>query len=206
MVGKKYSRLTALKNSGVNKNGRILWECLCDCGNTTIVDGISIRNGAIKSCGCLVSDKIKERNTTHGLSKTPEYKIWKDIRKRVNNINHKNYNLYGGRGIKISPNWDDFTVFLADMGKRPSLKHSIDRINNDGDYCKENCRWATQLEQCHNKNNYSRNKTGQAGVSLYRGKKYLVRITANYKENHIGYFDTLEEAIKAREEAELKYW
>jgi hypothetical protein len=85
------------------------------------------------------------------LIRGPEYVAWVDMRRRCNNANYKAFSDYGGRGIKISPEWNDFSVFLEDMGQRPTSGHSLDRIDNDGNYCKENCKWSTKIEQANNK-------------------------------------------------------
>ena len=205
MASKKFNKLTVLHEVGRTKNGRFLWMCECDCGNHTTVDGVNLRSGKTKSCGCLVAEKVKERNTKHGLSKNPAYSVWKEIRKRTNNPNHKNYSLYGGRGITIDKRWNNFASFLQDMGERPSAKHSIDRVDSDGNYTKENCRWATQSVQVRNRRARASSNTGVQGVTKL-GNKYVVRIGFNYKEKQIGTYDFLEDAIFARKEAESKYW
>ena len=93
------------------------------------------------------------RNTTHGLHKTRENAIWREMKQRCSNPKHKKYPQYGGRGIKVCPEWESFERFYADMGPRPSDSHSIDRIDNDGDYELANCRWSTRSEQQRNKRN-----------------------------------------------------
>jgi hypothetical protein len=102
----------------------------------------------------------------HGMSRSPEYSIWAGMRKRCLNPSYREFRLYGGRGITIAPRWEDFDNFLADMGSRPSDKHSLDRIDSDGNYEPSNCRWATDLEQS---NNTSRNIW-----ITYQGKRHTV--------------------------------
>lgn len=132
----------------------------------------------------------------------PEYTVWIQMRQRCSNPNCRVYKHYGGRGIKVCERWNSFKNFIADMGERPNNKYSIDRIDVDGDYCPENCRWATQTQQVQNRRCY--NKLGYAGIRQ-KGKTFQARITVNYKELYLGAFKTVEEAIRARKEAEAKY-
>ena len=134
--------------------------------------------------------------------KTPEYSIWLQMRQRCNNPNCKAYRLYGKRGIKVCKRWDSYKNFIKDMGKRPSKKYSIDRIDTNGNYEPENCRWSTQKTQVKNRRCY--NKFGHAGIRK-KGNTFQARITDNYKEIYLGSFRTLEDAIKARKEAEKIY-
>jgi hypothetical protein len=136
-----------------------------------------------------------------------EYTIWQNMKTRCYNKKTPNYKDYGGRGIVMSEQWkDSFETFYKDMGKRPSKKHSVDRIDNNKGYSKENCRWATMIEQARNKRNSSLNKSGCSGVHMMKNGTYRVRITVNYNRIHIGCFSDINEAIKARREAEIKYW
>ena len=137
LLGQKFGRLTVLSEASVNKPGKSRWLCRCDCGIEKIVLGSSLKNGSTKSCGCLCGEK----NTTHGLSKTPEYRAWKGAEHRCTNPKSINFHSYGGRGIEFRlPN---FVEFLAHIGPRPSNKHSLDRIDNEGHYEIGNIRWAT---------------------------------------------------------------
>lgn len=145
----RFGRLLATEYAGSGKAGA-LWECICDCGAKTIVQNCNLKSGHTKSCGCLAREITSLSNRTHGYTiggQTPEYKIWVGIIKRCTNPNTKRWHRYGGRGITICERWRSFENFLTDMGTRPSNKHSIDRINNDGNYEPSNCRWATAKEQ-----------------------------------------------------------
>lgn len=125
--------------------------CRCDCGTERTVLLSTLRSGRSQSCGCLNRDISRDKNSRHGGSCSDEYRIWQSMRQRV--LNHKNrrHDAYSGRGITICERWNDFSLFLSDMGKRPSDQHSIDRINNDDGYHPENCRWALPKEQMRNR-------------------------------------------------------
>ncbi len=151
----RFGRLIALKINIEKSHRRAHWNCICDCGNTLTVNGTQLRSGHTKSCGCLSRDNLIKAATRHGHARrgkiTSEYNIWQKAKKRVINPKTQHYNHYGGRGIKMCKRWlDSFQNFLSDMGYRPSTEHSIDRINNDGDYEPSNCRWATKLQQSLN--------------------------------------------------------
>lgn len=146
--GQKFNRLTVIRRSERRASTGILWECKCECGNIAIVDSYKLRTGSTKSCGCHNKEAIAAALYKHGHSsaKTSTYRSWKEMRQRCLNPNNDKWKWYGGRGIKISKSWDSFEVFLDDMGERPIGK-TIDRIDSDGDYCKENCKWSTPKEQ-----------------------------------------------------------
>lgn len=132
-----------------------VWICVCSCGSTKNVREDHLRTAKIKSCGCLSSGIRGSSQRRHGESwhRTVEYRAWSSLKNRCYNERNVAYPNYGGRGIKVCSKWlgpYGFENFLEDMGRKPSPKHSIDRINNDGDYCPENCRWATPLDQNRN--------------------------------------------------------
>jgi len=149
ITGQKFGKLTALKYIGEkSKSGDYLWECLCECGKLVVVVGTYLRNGHTKSCGCLRITRLK----THGLTNTPEYRTWGLMKSRCSNKNDKRYKDYGGRGITVCKEWLKFENFYKDMGERPKRPKgtSIDRMNNNLGYYKENCRWANNFQQARN--------------------------------------------------------
>lgn len=155
LTGQTFNRLTAVKRLG-SKNGQVLWECLCDCGNKSVVAGPQLANGSTKSCGCLrveVSTGLcKALSFRHGMTDTATHKSWDSMKLRCINPAHNSYRNYGGRGISICDRWlgiHGFENFHADMGDRPRGM-TLDRIDVDGNYEPSNCRWATLKEQHRN--------------------------------------------------------
>lgn len=152
LIGRTFGRLIVIERAENSRFRKARWRCKCSCGNIVIVCSDNLRRGLTKSCGCFRKDVCTKNNTTHGMYGTSEYKSWFHIITRCQNPNDKYFKDYGGRGISICQEWrDSFLAFYNHVGKRPSLKHSIDRINNDGNYKPGNVRWSLLVEQANNK-------------------------------------------------------
>ena len=157
LSGRKFGKLTALGVVGRDRRGRVLWECECECGNTAVIEASRLKSGNTKSCGCLVSRSPLRPRVRHGKTNSRLYGVWHNIKSRCTNPNVPEYEHYGARGISICDEWLDFDSFYEwamANGYDPSaplLKCTIDRIDVDGDYCPENCRWVDMHVQNLNK-------------------------------------------------------
>ncbi len=152
----RFGRLVAKLHLG---KGR--WQCQCDCGESLEVAGGSLRTGNTQSCGCfrseVIANLVSYRERTHHLSQTSEYRSWWAMNRRCSDENGNRFKYYKGRGISVCERWkESFESFLADMGRKPSPIHSVDRIDNDGNYEPENCRWATPQQQRANRSDSTR--------------------------------------------------
>lgn len=200
MIGKQFHYLTVIKELEriyYKTTSTKQYLCKCKCGKEIKSTPSNLNRGATKSCGCWKKESAKNINRTHGMSKSPEYQIWAGMVKRCYNKNHKDFHIWGGKGITVCDSWlHDFAQFYADMGKRPSPIHSIDRIDNNKQYMPENCRWATPKEQAFN--------TEKTHKVEYQGQLVSLRNFANLANldyyalynRHIRKNIPLHEAIK----------
>ncbi len=150
LTGKRFGKWLALEYVGMNKNRSSLWRCACKCGSERIVASSNLRSGQSKACGCVrKKHELSRRDYCHYL-----YHTWVNMKQRCSNPKATCYKHYGGRGIAVCDRWvRSFINFLADMGDKPTLSHTLERIDNDKGYFPENCKWATMIEQNQNKRN-----------------------------------------------------
>lgn len=166
IAGQRFGRLLVVKKAPPDHRSVSKWECQCDCGTSIIVLGPCLTRGSTQSCGCIKKELHTKRLTKHGeLSAgrlTTEYSTWRNMLFRCESQKCDKFKYYGGRGIMVCERWHTFEHFLADMGRKPSPKHSIDRYpDNDGNYEPRNCRWATAKEQMRDWKPRARNGRGQ---------------------------------------------
>lgn len=199
------SFLIYIKSNGKNKWNRkvSLYKCK-KCGNEVEIEDTLVRTKRRIDCGNHTKERLKEAKIKNIPHSKKIYYTWKSIRNRCNNCNYEHYDRYGGRGIKVCKRWNDFNNFLEDMGEPPTLKHQIDRIDNNGDYEPNNCRWVTPSENCNNRSRY-KNATGFTGVKKNKYNTYSSSFFVNRKSIYVGSYSTPEEAYKKRVEAIKNY-
>lgn len=158
LSGQKFGRLTPIEIVGTHSSRAKLWRCRCDCGGETTVEATKLRTGNTRSCGCLVTEhaiRVRPSAVRHGDTQggkmSAEWRAWRNMRSRCSRPSDVSYARYGGRGIRVCERWLTYENFLADVGRRPSPAHSLDRIDSDGHYEPGNVRWATDQQQAENR-------------------------------------------------------
>lgn len=206
LIGQRFTRLLVINETEMRKGGSVIWECECDCGEKCFVTSCQLSSQKSQSCGCLGLQRLKEQREIHGASYTFEYSSWKGMKFRCYNPKAKRYSRYGGRGISVCDSWlNSFENFLEDMGLHPEGT-TLDRIDVDGHYCPENCRWADIYTQNFNQGMRKNNTSGKTGVSWSESRqKWVASICINGKVTPLGRFLLYEDAVHAREKAEMEY-
>jgi len=152
LSGKKFGKLRVIGFSHTHAKSRLsFWLCECECGNAKSIVGTSLTSGASKSCGCQIAAAAKKRLTKHGRSHDKLHYIWTGMKQRCGNPRNKMFRHYGGRGISVCQEWQEFEGFLKDMGDSWEEGLSIERIDNNQGYCKGNCKWVPRSDQAKNR-------------------------------------------------------
>lgn len=199
-TGQQYGRLTVVAPAGRNALGKVLWVCQCACGATTVAVAGSLVTGNTTSCGCY----LRERITKHGGWNKGSYNTWRAMVRRCTRPSDKDYPRYGAVGIKIAPEWMEYTRFAQDMGE-PVGTETLDRIDPYGDYVPGNCRWAAIPTQARNLRVRKNSKSGHTGVRARNGK-WFAELTVQKKKITAPICATLEEAVAARKQLEKLHW
>ena len=206
-IGTRFGRLVVLGRSLESPiKDHVFMEVKCDCGVIKTLQAVQLRSGSTNSCGCLLDELIGRTPEKHGMSKTKEHITWCGVVSRTQNAFESTREWYFDKGISMSSEWrQSFTKFYEDMGPCPE-GYTIDRIDPSGNYCKENCRWASIELQSINKGIFKNNTSGSTGVSQTKRGSYISYIYHNYGRIHLGTFENIEDAINARKQAEETYW
>lgn len=202
-IGDKFNYLTII-NEPKTKRKNTYVDCRCDCGAIRNIRLSRLLDGKTKSCGCKHKEYLRAKFTVHGRYFEPEYRVWTNMKKRCTDPRlAKWYST-----ISVCERWlNSYDAFIQDVGRKPSDKHTLDRIDSTGNYEPANVRWVTMSTQSRNTKNHCTNKTGIRGVSWSKAKnKWRAAIYVHNKQKHVGYFDSIDDAKLARKEAEAKYW
>ena len=183
LYGMKFHRWTVVDFSHRTAHGTAYWKCQCTCGTERSVAGSDLLKGDSKSCGCWARETASTRNAKHGMSAHPAYWVWRSMRDRCRLPTHQAWHNYGARGIEVCARWQEFPAFWEDMGGAYKEGLTLDRVDNDKGYCKENCRWVTSQVQGNNKRTNRRIETpwGELTVSEASQKSGIGETTLLYR-------------------------
>ena len=203
-VGQRFGRLVVVRLlADKTPRGDAVCECVCDCGATTYKNARHVQTRHTQSCGCLVRDKAKARQTKHGRYYEPEYRTWSNMHKRCKEPRFAKW--YGS--VNVCGRWASYDAFLTDVGRKPMPSATLDRIDPKGHYEPSNVRWTTRAVQSRNTKTHCTSKTGERGVSWSKAKnKWRAAIYVDNKQKNLGYISTMEEAVTARRLGEQQYW
>jgi hypothetical protein len=197
--GMRFGKLVAVRRSGTNSYKKVMWECVCDCGNTVHVVSGALASGNTSSCGCVIP------NFKHGGAGKGSYNTWRAMMRRCYKESDKDYFRYGGKGVTVCERWHDYVLFAADMGE-PSGAETLDRKDVYGNYTPENCWWALPPMQARNFRLRENSKTGYIGVSQVGPNSWMAKLAKGKKSFYSKCFRTVEEAAAARKELERIHW
>jgi hypothetical protein len=200
-TGQIFGRLCVQSRAGTDRNKKVVWRCLCACGNTTEVTSGSLVTGNTVSCGCF----LKERITKHGGWRKASYNSWRAMIRRCTIPTDKDYPRWGGRGITVCETWFDYATFVSDMGE-PEGNCTLDRVDPYGNYTKNNCRWASPMQQARNIRVPKTNEAGVTGVIKTVNGKWMASITAGKKRFYAPVRVSIAEAAQDRKELERLHW
>lgn len=189
LTGQRFHYLTVLERASNTQDGKARWLCQCDCGRKTVVAAADLKKkrNCTKSCGCMSKQLIGESNKTHGMSHHPAFGVWHSMKQRCGDPNHPAYHNYGGRGIKVCPEWEhSFEQFWMDMGPTYRGGMELDRVDNNRGYDPQNCRWVTRKKNARNRrtNRVIESIYGPMAVSELSEKTGIGETTLLYRLDH----------------------